>query len=272
MENLNFYIILFSILLVGVLVTFYCTYRINGLEQSLVKQNRILSDLISDFKNNMSPNVTNAGIERIDVSENGSDELDSEESDSEESHTTLDEDEYPVRQVPIEILDNITEINEKVTGVETSDEDDDDIIEDVDIEESSNGTELDNSDITSHQDTSNNIVENNTFEDISNVVLNANSSGGTDVSENVLTLDDATRTDEEIRANTDPDNSQPPLVKALSLGSLSSTDEVDTVLNQDFSKMKVGELRELALKNNLDEEEEIKKMKKKDLVTLVSNN
>ena len=244
LEGSGFIISLGITLLLSGLIMYYCVQRINSLEQSLVKQGEIIQTFIYklnnlELQNNSIPhqsnletnfNTDNQLVEsKIDVSD---DEDDDEEGEEGEEHDTDNEEQ-------IEDNDNIKllTIDSKNSNFleQSSDiESDSDSDSDSDNQTISDIEELKEDNIVPSSDVS-------SLENLQDISLNK--------IEKIVVDDDINHDDKDkkvIEINND-----------------------DLTENINYSKMKVNELRELAVKKNLVKSTDNTKYKKDELIQLL---
>jgi len=245
LEGSGFIISLGITLLLSGLIMYYCVQRINSLEQSLVKQGEIIQTFIYklnnlELQNNSIPhhsnletnfNTDNQIIEsKIDVSDDeGDDDEEDVESDNEEH---------------IEDNDNI-----KLLTIDSK---------------NSNFLQESNSDIESDSD-SNSDSDNQSISDIEelkedNIVPSSDISSLENLQDISLNkIEKIVVDDDDINDNNDKDKDK----KVIEI----NNDDLSETIN--YSKMKVNELRELAVKKNLVKSTDNTKYKKDELIQLL---
>jgi hypothetical protein len=224
---------------------YYCVQRINSLEQSLVKQGEIIQTFIYklnnlELQNNSIPhhsnletnfNTDNQIIEsKIDVSDD--------EGDDDEEDVESDNEEY------IEDNDNI-----KLLTIDSK---------------NSNFLQQSNSDIESDSD-SNSDSDNQSISDIEelkedNIVPSSDISSLENLQDISLNkIEKIVVDDDDINDNNDKDKDK----KVIEI----NNDDLSETIN--YSKMKVNELKELAVKKNLVKSTDNTKYKKDELIQLL---
>lgn len=245
LEGSGFIISLGITLLLSGLIMYYCVQRINSLEQSLVKQGEIIQTFIYklnnlELQNNSIPhhsnletnfNTDNQIIEsKIDVSDD--------EGDDDEEDVESDNEEY------IEDNDNI-----KLLTIDSK---------------NSNFLQQSNSDIESDSD-SNSDSDNQSISDIEelkedNIVPSSDISSLENLQDISLNkIEKIVVDDDDINDNNDKDKDK----KVIEI----NNDDLSETIN--YSKMKVNELRELAVKKNLVKSTDNTKYKKDELIQLL---
>ena len=249
LEGSGFIISLGITLLLSGLIMYYCVQRINSLEQSLVKQGEIIQTFIYklnnlELQNNSIPhhsnletnfNTDNQIIEsKIDVSDDeGDDDEEDVESDNEEH---------------IEDNDNI-----KLLTIDSK---------------NSNFLQESNSDIESDSD-SNSDSDNQSISDIEelkedNIVPSSDISSLENLQDISLNKIEKIVVDDDINHDINDDiNDNDKDKKVIEI----NNDDLSETIN--YSKMKVNELRELAVKKNLVKSTDNTKYKKDELIQLL---
>ena len=244
LEGSGFIISLGITLLLSGLIMYYCVQRINSLEQSLVKQGEIIQTFIYklnnlELQNNSIPhqsnletnfNTDNHLVEsKIDVSD---DEDDDEEGEEGEEHDT-DNEEHVEDNDNIKLL-TIDSKNSNFLEQSSDIESDSDSDSDSDNQSISDIEELKEDNIVPSSDIS-------SLENLQDISLNN--------IEKIVVDDDINDDDKDkkvIEINND-----------------------DLTENINYSKMKVNELRELAVKKNLVKSNDNTKYKKDELIQLL---
>jgi hypothetical protein len=245
LEGSGFIISLGITLLLSALIMYYCVQRINSLEQSLVKQGEIIQTFIYKLNNlelqNNSNLETNFNTDnqiiqsKIDVSD---DEDDDDEDDDDEEDVESDNEEH------IEDNDNI-----KLLTIDSK---------------NSNFLQQSNSDIESDSD-SNSDSDNQSISDIEelkedNIVPSSDISSLENLQDISLNkIEKIVVDDDDINDNNDKDKDK----KVIEI----NNDDLSETIN--YSKMKVNELRELAVKKNLVKSTDNTKYKKDELIQLL---
>lgn len=286
-------------LLVGAIIVYYLNTRIVSVENALARQNTILTEFIANIRNEFAGPVVsmtsgpasndatseaklaaeaflNNPQDKIDVSD------DSESSDSEsESDSDSDSDDEDANENVdgggVKIIDLNSEPKEKEPFISEIT----DLNEDKDVDANVNTSELEtiktislvhtddvdslqvqtNSDIDSHPDTdsdseSDNDADNEKAQEVVEPITQVKKE---------ISLEDVDILPEETSSGLD--------VHQLFTKHLEPTNvTAESNTNMNYQKMKVDELRTLAKEGNLGNEEEIGKMKKKDLVGLLTSN
>ena len=246
LEGSGFIISLGITLLLSGLIMYYCVQRINSLEQSLVKQGEIIQTFIyklNDFElqNNSIPHQSNLESNfsgdnqlvesKIDVSDDEDDDEGDEEGDDDDEED--DEDNDNIKLLTIDSKNsNFLEQSSDIESDSYSDSDSDN--QSIsDIEEVKEDNIVPSSDISS--------VE--IFQDISLINIEK------------IVIDD----DHDINNNNDNDKDK----KVIEINNDDSTENIN------YTKMKVTELRELAVKKNLVKSTDNIKYKKDELIQLL---
>ena len=245
LEGSGFIISLGITLLLSGLIMYYCVQRINSLEQSLVKQGEIIQTFIYklnnlELQNNSIPhhsnletnfNTDNQIIEsKIDVSDDeGDDDEEDVESDNEEH--LEDNDNIKLLTIDSKNSNFLQQDNSDIESDSTSDSDSDNqSISDIEeLKEDNIVPSSDNSSLENLQDISLNNIEK-------------------------IVVDDHDNNDND----NDNDNT-----KKIEI----NNDDLSENIN--YSKMKVNELRELAVKKNLVKSTDNTKYKKDELIQLL---
>ena len=245
LEGSGFIISLGITLLLSGLIMYYCVQRINSLEQSLVKQGEIIQTFIYklnnlELQNNSIPhhsnletnfNTDNQIIEsKIDVSDDeGDDDEEDVESDNEEH--LEDNDNIKLLTIDSKNSNFLQQDNSDIESDSTSDSDSDNqSISDIEeLKEDNIVPSSDNSSLENLQDISLNNIE--------KIVVD----------------------DDDINDNNDKDKDK----KVIEI----NNDDLSENIN--YSKMKVNELRELAVKKNLVKSTDNTKYKKDELIQLL---
>ena len=240
LEGSGFIISLGITLLLFGLIMYYCVQRINSLEQSLVKQGEIIQTFIYklnnlELQNNSIPHQsnletnTNTNNELVESKIDVSDDEDDEESDE---HDT-DNEEHVEDNDNIKLL-TIDSKNSNFLEQSSDIESDSDSDSDSDNQSNSDIEELKEDNIVPSSDIS-------SLENLEDISLNK--------IEKIVVDDDINDNDKDkkvIEINND-----------------------DLTENINYSKMKVNELRELAVKKNLVKSTDNTKYKKDELIQLI---
>jgi hypothetical protein len=240
LEGSGFIISLGITLLLSGLIMYYCVQRINSLEQSLVKQGEIIQTFIYklnnlELQNNSIPHQsnletnTNTNNELVESKIDVSDDEHDEESDE---HDT-DNEEHVEDNDNIKLL-TIDSKNSNFLEQSSDIESDSDSDSDSDNQSISDIEELKEDNIVPSSDIS-------SLENLQDISLNK--------IEKIVVDDDINDNDKDkkvIEINND-----------------------DLTENINYSKMKVNELRELAVKKNLVKSTDITKYKKDELIQLL---
>ena len=249
LEGSGFIISLGITLLLSGLIMYYCVQRINSLEQSLVKQGEIIQTFIYklnnlELQNNYIPHQSNLETNfnsdnqlvesKIDVSD---DEDDDEEGEEGEEHDTDNEEQ-------IENNDNI-----KLLTIDSKNsnflEQSSDIESDSDSESDSDNQSI--SDIEEVKE--DNIIpssDNSSLENLQDISL---------INIEKIVVDDDINDDDINHDDKDK--------KVIEINNDDSNENIN------YSKMKVNELRELAVKKNLVKSTDNTKYKKDELIQLL---
>ena len=247
LEGSRFIISLGITLLLSGLIMYYCVQRINSLEQSLVKQGEIIQTFIYklnnlELQNNSIPHQSNLEnnfntnsqlVEsKIDVSDNDDDESEEgEENESDNEEHVEDNDNIKLLTIDSK-NSNFLEQSSDIESDSDSDTDSDNQSI-CDIEELKEDNIIPSSDISS-------------LENLQDISLNK--------IEKIVVDDD--NNDNDIN---DDDKDK----KVIEINN------VDLSENINYSKMKVNELRELAVKKNLVKSTDNTKYKKDELIQLL---
>lgn len=245
LEGSGFIISLGITLLLSGLIMYYCVQRINSLEQSLVKQGEIIQTFIYklnnlELQNNSIPhhsnletnfNTDNQIIEsKIDVSD---DEGDDDEEDVESDNEEHIEDNDNIKLLTIDSK-NSNFLQESNNDIES----DSDSNSDSDNQSISDIEELKEDNIVPSSDIS-------SLENLQDISLNK--------------IEKIVVDDDDINDNNDKDKDK----KVIEI----NNDDLSETIN--YSKMKVNELRELAVKKNLVKSTDNTKYKKDELIQLL---
>lgn len=248
LEGSGFIISLGITLLLSGLIMYYCVQRINSLEQSLVKQGEIIQTFIYklnnlELQNNSIPhhsnletnfNTDNQIIEsKIDVSD---DEGDDDEEDVESDNQEHLEDNDNIKLLTIDSK-NSNFLQQSNSDIESDSDSNSDSNSDSDNQSISDIEELKEDNIVPSSDIS-------SLENLQDISLNK--------------LDKIVVDDDDINDNNDNDNT-----KKIEI----NNDDLSETIN--YSKMKVNELRELAVKKNLVKSTDNTKYKKDELIQLL---
>lgn len=240
LEGIGFIISLAMTLLVSGAIMFYCLRRFKILENSIVEQGKVLQSFIIKYQNNFntelaSPIALNSAIEQ---SKNQS-EVDNtkiEVSDDDES-------EYSDEDSEEEELEIYPETEQKEITLTTQELD----IGGLDNIEQVN---LDSEDIKT--------VE---VADITDILMTENNNGAESDQDSDDSDQDSVKDDEPIEEITD-----------VKLEKINPDDNAKKTSNKSLSKMKVDDLRVLALKDSLETADNLKNMKKDQLLKLFNKN
>jgi len=246
LEGSGFIISLGITLLLSGLIMYYCVQRINSLEQSLVKQGEIIQTFIYklnnlELQNNSIPhqsnletnfNADNQLVEsKIDVSDDEDDEEECHENESDNEEHVEDNDNIKLLTIDSK-KSNFLEQSSDIESDSDSDSDSDN--QSIsDIEEVKEDNIIPSSDISS--------LEN--LQDISLINI-----------EKIVVDDDI---------NDDDINDDDKDKKVIEINNDDSNENIN------YSKMKVTELRELAVKKNLVKSTDNTKYKKDELIQLL---
>ena len=246
LEGSGFIISLGITLLLSGLIMYYCVQRINSLETSLIKQSEIMQSFI--FKLNTLESIQHTKINDVcnDIAENNS----------------LNE--------KIAVSDDEEELDDDKDDVE--DDSDDDSVDDEDNQDNE-----DDEDRNSEQETLaiKDITSDNTSKSETKNITLVSMSGGYSLNSDIETDSE----DQEISDNEFEDNislqkedfKEKEISKTLEdISSVKKLIEVDD--NSDtinYNKLKVNELRELAIKKNLVKINDTTKYKKDELIQLL---
>lgn len=245
LEGSGFIISLGITLLLSGLIMYYCVQRINSLEQSLVKQGEIIQTFIYklnnlELQNNSIPrqsnletnfNTDNQIIEsNINVSDDeGDDDEEVEEAESDNEEQLEDNDNIKLLTIDSKNSNFLQESNSDIESDSTSDSDSDN--QSIsDIEEPKQDIIAQSSDNSSLEN-----LQDISFNNIEKIVVDDHDNNDND--------NDNTK---KIEINND-----------------------DLSENINYSKMKVNELRELAVKKNLVKSTDNTKYKKDELIQLL---
>ena len=247
LEGSGFIISLGITLLLSGLIMYYCVQRINSLEQSLVKQGEIIQTFIYklnilELQNNSIPrqsnletnfNTDNQIIEsKINVSDDeGDDDEEVEEAESDNEEQLEDNDNIKLLTIDSKNSNFLQQDNSDIESDSTSDSDSDNqSISDIEeLKQDIIAQSSDNSSLENLQDIS--------FNNIEKIVV-----------------------DEHDNNDNDNDNDN---TKQIEINN------ADLSENINYSKMKVNELRELAVKKNLVKSTDNTKYKKDELIQLL---
>ena len=244
LEGSGFIISLGITLLLSGLIMYYCVQRINTLEQSLVKQGEIIQTFIyklnnlelqcnSNVSHNNLVNTSNNQMteEKIDISDSDSDSgTDNEHDDKEDIQDT---DNNNIKLLTIDSKNN-NFLEETHDNESISDSDiDSDSDSDTDIEELKQNNIISSSNISS-------------LENLQDISLNT-------IEKIVVDDDDIIDNDEENNHDT----------KKIEI----NNDDLSESIN--YNKMKVNDLKELAVKKNLVKSSDNTKYKKDELIQLL---
>ena len=239
LEGSGFIISLGITLLLSGLIMYYCVQRINSLETSLIKQSEIMQSLI--FKLNNLESIQHTKINDVcnNIVENNS---------LNEKIAVSDDEEYHDDEEDVE---------------EDSDDDDDD--HDDDDEEDVKET-------LAIKDITNNTI--NKESETKNITL-VSMSGGYEINSDIETdSEDQENSDNDFEDNISllaEDLKEKEISKNLEdISSVKKLIEVeDNSDNINYNKLKVNELRELAIKKNLVKNNDTTKYKKDELIQLL---
>ena len=273
-ENSFLLSIALTLLLAGVII-YYVNSRFKNIENSLQKQNTILSDFITNVRNDLGGNVvTNNNttkeiflsgppsqdatleakisaenyLKKIDVSDNESDTDTDSDSDSDSDSESVDD-----TQININKEQNIDDV--KVIDISKDTSDDETLVlpelEPIDTINKPRKI-IESSDLS------------NLSSDLKAVKLEKSSSVD-DVSDDVeLILDNIV--DNVVGQSVDDSVAQS--TETL----VNEVTDTDLLSNIPYKKMKVDDLKKIALDNNLSTPSEIHKLRKVELVSLIENN
>ena len=262
LEGSGFIISLGITLLLSGLIMYYCVQRINSLEQSLVKQGEIIQTFIYklnnlELQNSSMPHHSNLETtynsdnqlvdSKINVSDDeGDDEVDDEgdDEDDDEEDEVLESD----HEEHLEHNDNI-----KLLTIDSK---------------NSNFLQQSNSDIESDSDSnsdSNSDSDNQSISDIEelkedNIVPSSDISSLENLQDISLNKIEKIVVDYDINDDINDDGKNKKVIEI---------NNNDLTENINYSKMKVNELRELAVKKNLVKSTDITKYKKDELIQLL---
>jgi len=249
LEGSGFIISLGITLLLSGLIMYYCVQRINSLEQSLVKQGEIIQTFIYklnnlELQNNSIPhhsnletnfNTDNQIIEsKIDVSD---DEGDDDEEDVESDNEEHIEDNDNIKLLTIDSK-NSNFLQQSNSDIESDSDSNSDSNSDSDNQSISDIEELKEDNIVPSSDIS-------SLENLQDISLNK--------------IEKIVVDDDDINDNNDKDKDK----KVIEI----NNDDLSETIN--YSKMKVNELRELAVKKNLVKSTDNTKYKKDELIQLL---
>ena len=278
-------------LLVGAIVVYYLNARIMTVESSIARQNSILADFVSNMRNEIAgPSVSvqsgpasnyatpqakesaklfaNKPQERIDVSdESESDSVDDSESDDDSDDESDDESEVEIKVIDLNSDNKETSIIEKIDPSFSVEAPGSIKIISIDHKEEDIDSLIVQSDSDIHSDTGTD-TETNTGQqphDLDETLVVITPDVNNDIA---LQYIDA------LPKYTDGNLDVHQIFKKhLETYSASSDTTTDVTNKTMYQKLKVDELRKLVKDNNLGGggEDELGKMKKKDLVALLTN-
>ncbi len=245
LEGSGFIISLGITLLLSGLIMYYCVQRINSLEQSLVKQGEIIQTFIYklnnlELQNNSIPHQSNLETNfnsdnqlvesKIDVSDYEDDDEDDEEHETDNEEHVEDNDNIKLLTIDSK-NSNFLEQSSDIESDSDSDSDSDN--QSIsDIEELKEDNIVPSSDISS-------------LENLQDISLNK--------------IEKIVVDDDDINDNNDKDKDK----KVIEI----NNDDLSEIIN--YTKMKVNELRELAVKKNLVKSTDNTKYKKDELIQLL---
>lgn len=240
LEGIGFIISLAMTLLVSGAIMFYCLRRFKILENSIVEQGKVLQSFIIKYQNNFntelaSPIALNSAIEQSKI-QSEVDNTKIEVSDDDES-------EYSEEDSEEEELEIYPETEQKEITLTTQELD----IGSLDNIEQVN---LDSEDIKT--------VE---VADITDMLMTENNNGDESDQDSDDSDQDSVKDDEPIEEITD-----------VKLEKINPDDNAKKTSNKSLSKMKVDDLRVLALKDSLETADNLKNMKKDQLLKLFNKN
>lgn len=240
LEGIGFIISLAMTLLVSGAIMFYCLRRFKILENSIVEQGKVLQSFIIKYQNNFntelaSPIALNSAIEQSKI-QSEVDNTKIEVSDDDES-------EYSDEDSEEEELEIYPETEQKEITLTT---------QELDIGGLANieQVNLDSEDIKT--------VE---VADITDMLMAENNNGDESDQDSDDSDQDSVKDDEPIEEITD-----------LKLEKINPDDNAKKTSNKSLSKMKVDDLRVLALKDSLETADNLKNMKKDQLLKLFNKN
>jgi hypothetical protein len=240
LEGIGFIISLAMTLLVSGAIMFYCLRRFKILENSIVEQGKVLQSFIIKYQNNFntelaSPIALNSAIEQSKI-QSEVDNTKIEVSDDDES-------EYSEEDSEEEELEIYPETEQKEITLTT---------QELDIGGLANieQVNLDSEDIKT--------VE---VADITDMLMAENNNGDESDQDSDDSDQDSVKDDEPIEEITD-----------LKLEKINPDDNAKKTSNKSLSKMKVDDLRVLALKDSLETADNLKNMKKDQLLKLFNKN
>ena len=240
LEGIGFIISLAMTLLVSGAIMFYCLRRFKILENSIVEQGKVLQSFIIKYQNNFntelaSPIALNSAIEQSKI-QSEVDNTKIEVSDDDES-------EYSDEDSEEEELEIYPETEQKEITLTT---------QELDIGGLANieQVNLDSEDIKT--------VE---VADITDMLMAENNNGDESDQDSDDSDQDSVKDDEPIEEITD-----------VKLEKINPDDNAKKTSNKSLSKMKVDDLRVLALKDSLETADNLKNMKKDQLLKLFNKN
>ena len=281
-------------LLVGAIIVYYLNTRMVTLEKSLARQNTILSEFITNIRNEIAgPSLSVSPLpsgpasndatpeaklsaeafasnpnEKINVSDDSESESDSDydsetdedsmsESDNDKQHDTT-EDTLEVDDIKVIDLKSESEPKEEIVAKSNDVEETTKTISLLNVEE------VGDVDVESLKVQSDSDIESDTDNEADDETIAE--------AKNDVALQDVETLPENITASS---TISPGLdvhqLFAKHLEVEPTANENESVTTTNYQKFKVDELRRLAKEGNLGSEDDINKMKKKELITLLSN-
>lgn len=243
LEGIGFIISLAMTLLVSGAIMFYCLRRFKILENSIVEQGKVLQSFIIKYQNNSptelaSPIALKSAIEQSKLQS---------ETDNSKIEVSDDESEYSDEDSEEEELEIYPETEQKEITLTT---------QEIDIGSLDNIEEvnLDGEDIKT--------IAVADITDILTTENNQNDSGeDSDLDSDQDSDHDSVKEDKRVEEITD-----------ISLEKNNSDNNTKKTSGKSLSKMKVDDLRDLALKDSLETAENLKNMKKDQLLKLFNKN
>jgi hypothetical protein len=262
-------------LLVGAIIVYYLNTRIVSVEKALTRQNTILTEFIANIRNEFAGPVVsttsgpaskdatpeakiaaetflNNPMDKIEVSDDSNTSSDSISDSDSESDSDSDNDNDNGGVKIIDLNSEPKEPSIKTISLAHTD--------DADSLQVQTNSDIDSDPNTSCDSDSDNDADNEKEQQLveTNVETNAES-------KKEISLEDVEILPEETSSGLDVHQL---FTKHLEEKLITS----DSITNTNFQKMKVDELRKIAKEGNLGNDDDIGKMKKKDLVVLLSNN
>jgi hypothetical protein len=256
LEGSGFIISLGITLLLSGMIMYYCVQRMNSIEQSLVKQGEIIQSCI--YK------LNNLEIQNLPAINNN-------------THTDLNNDDN-VLQERINVSDDEDDVDSDDDTDDDTDDDENDNVDADDADDADDDHDKDEKNIKLLTLDSNNtqiLKESGDIETASesdssddNDTINDNNEDSIIASSDITSLDNF----QEIELNNNAENTTNSEKKQHNIDNESKKIiEIDEEVNENtnYSKMKVNDLKELAIKKNLVKSNDTNKYKKDDLIQLL---